>query len=196
MPFQNSEISAHSTHLAVPSNTALGDGHTVREAIPADVARISVIWLEGAALAFGEPADDAADIKEVEEQILKLILQQSDNFKFWICMDRDREIIGWCTVQPFHTTPYKKIRNSYGLISAYMGNEWRGKGVGQRFIQFVINYCRDCTSVSFIFGFQDRSNASSVTVFEKIGFQHFGELPLVAGFSPISMIICAMDHDS
>src|ERR1700733_4958611 len=88
MPSQNNEAPLGAAYLAIPSNTALGDSHTVREATPADVGSISVIWLEGAALAFGESVGEAANVEEVEAQILKLVLQQSDNFKFWICMDR------------------------------------------------------------------------------------------------------------
>jgi L-amino acid N-acyltransferase YncA len=173
-----------------------GNTHFVREASIADVPRLCAIWLEGAALAFGEAIGDSLSDEDVEKQIRTLVLRQTDNFKFWVCQTPSDEIIGWCTIQPFHTTPFARIRNAYGLISAYMSNSWRNKGVGQVFVQFAVDYCKLHTTVSFVFGFQDRSNASSVAVFEKIGFNVFGNLPRLPSFSPIAMIVCTTDSNT
>ncbi|HUP03811.1 MAG TPA: GNAT family N-acetyltransferase [Bryobacteraceae bacterium] len=171
----------------------IGDSFFAREATADDLDTITEIWLDGAALAFGEDGPDLSDLDGIRDQLLKLIRQQSADFKFWLCIDCNGTIAGWCTVQPFHTTPFQKIREAYGLISAYMGRAWRGRGLGVLFLEFVIGYCRARTNLTYIFGFQDRSNTASVRAFERVGFTEFGKLPNIAGFAPISMIICTAE---
>jgi L-amino acid N-acyltransferase YncA len=171
----------------------LTDTHNVRQAEIADVPRIAEIWLEGAKPTFGELVDKDLDVVSVQQQLLKLVEQQTENFKFWLCVDRASAIVGWSTVQPLHNSPLEKMRNAYGLVSTYMASSCQGQGVGGQLLSFVIDYCKKHTTISLVFGFQDRSNIGSVTIGDRVGFMDHGTLPQIDGLPPVSLIVCVTD---
>jgi L-amino acid N-acyltransferase YncA len=164
--------------------------YNVRQAEIADVPRIAEIWLEGAKPTFGALVDEDPDVLSVQAQLSKLVAQQTDNFKFWLCLDVSSTIVGWSTVQPIHNSPLEKMRNAYGLVSTYMASNSQGLGVGGHLLSFVIDYCKRHTTISLVFGFQDRSNIGSVTIGDRVGFIDHGKLPQVEGLPPVSLIVC------
>jgi L-amino acid N-acyltransferase YncA len=167
--------------------------YTLRTATADDVQRIAEIWIEGVASAFGESAPELPPLERIQQQLLKLVEQQTDDFKFWLCLDDSEQTVGWSTVQPFHTTPLEKARNSYGFISTYMSDSCRGKGTGSQLMQFTVDYCRANTSIIYILGIQDRSNAASVKMTDRAGFCELGQLPAVVGTPICSVIVCQTD---
>jgi L-amino acid N-acyltransferase YncA len=168
----------------------LNDEYHVRKATAEDVPRIADIWIEGVGAAFGDATPELPARSEIESQLLKLVGQQSSDFKFWLCVDAQGAIDGWSTVQPFHTTPLESARNSYGFLSTYMSSNCRGKGLGSELVQFVMTYCKEHTNICYVLGLQDRSNAASVKITDRAGFRDFGRLPRVQGLVPCSIIAC------
>lgn len=163
---------------------------SVRQAIPEDLKIISHIWKDGVNDGYnGKFLFDFDDI-DIENQLLKLINQQDENFKFWVCETLEKKVIGWSTVQPFHSSPDKKVRNGMGFILTYILKGDRAKGLGLEFLQFVIDYCRNHTDIRYILGTQVRENIPSVKISDKVGFINLGKLPVQEGFPEYSIIVC------
>jgi len=167
----------------------LNEDYRVRTANQTDVPRIAEIWLEGIAKAFANSDKEIPPIENIHMQLSKLVGQQTDDFKFWLCEDQSNSIIGWSTVQPFHTTPLESVRNAFGFISTYLTSSCQGRGVGTLLVRFVLDYCKDYTSVAYVIGVQDRANPASVKITDKFGFLDLGTLPKVEGIGACSIIV-------
>jgi len=170
-------------------NHQLNPQHTVREAVPADVPRITEVWLEGVVSAFGGNPAPLPPRDVIDAQMLKLVLQQTDNFKFWLCVNANGTIVGWTTIQPFHTTPWEEMRNLFGFMSTFFCNEGRGHGLGSLLTQFAIDYCREHTKIAWVIGMQDKANTPSVLMTRNAGFHDMGNLPHVDGLIDIGLVI-------
>jgi L-amino acid N-acyltransferase YncA len=178
----------------VPKNFPVGVGRCARQATIDDVPRITEIWLEGVNAAFGTVDAEVGDLSQIHARLSKLVQQQTENFKFWVCLEGST-IVGWSTVQPFHTTPMESMRNAYGFLSTYISKDCQGRGVGLDLVTFVIDYCRSHTQISFVLGLQDRSNVPSVAVTDRLGFTNFGSLPQVPDVPTLSIIACNTHSD-
>jgi L-amino acid N-acyltransferase YncA len=168
----------------------LTDDSFVREGIDSDIPAICQIWLQGVALAFGGSTPNLPTHEEMIDHFRSLLQRQDATFKFWVCVTTSDTLIGWSTVQPFHTTPLRAAREAYGFISTYMGDASRGRGVGSKLLEFVIAYCRNHTNLAYVLGIQDRSNIASVTISDRVGFVDYGVLPPSDRITPASIIVC------
>lgn len=165
-------------------------GNYARPAKCSDIPRATDIWIGGVAASFGPTQFAIPPANKIDDQLSKLIKEQTVNYRFWVLCDESDTALGWSTVQPFHTTPFEQIRLSYGFISTYMHSSCHGKGLGRALMQFTIDYCRNHTTIAYVIGIQDRNNLSSVRMTDRVGFVDFGCLPKVAGLTACSLIVC------
>lgn len=94
----------------------------------------------------------------------------------WVMEADDPTIAGWVSLQDFYG---RVAYNGTAEISIYVAAEMRGKGIGKKLMQHVINSCPTLhihTLLGFIFG----HNNESIQLFEKSGFNEWGHFPEVA----------------
>ena len=97
------------------------------------------------------------------------------------------EILAWCSLSDYHPREGYRIT---AKISVYAAPEARGKGLGGRLVNFMLERAPKFgvkNIVALIFS----SNAASLNLFEKFGFARWGELPEVCdmGGKPESLTI-------
>jgi L-amino acid N-acyltransferase YncA len=165
--------------------------YAVRQAISADIPRIGEIWMQGVAQAFGSSPKQVPSAEAVTRQFAKLLLQQDENFKFWLCVDPEGKIAGWCTVQPFDTTPLDSVRAGFGFISTYMDPLYQGRGLGRKLSTFVVEYCWRHTEIAHILGLQDRNNRPSVRIMDDLGFANLGNFAANKRLDAFAVIVAS-----
>jgi L-amino acid N-acyltransferase YncA len=86
------------------------------------------------------------------------------------------EISGWVSLQSFYGRP---AYHATAEISIYLHESFRGKGLGKKILNKVIEECPKFeinTILAFIFG----HNKSSLELFSSFGFEKWAHLPEVA----------------
>lgn len=93
----------------------------------------------------------------------------------WV-MEIDGHICGWISLQDF----YGRIAyNATAEVSIYLDETYRGRGLGKRAIEFVLQVCPALhieTLLGFIFG----HNIPSIQLFKHFGFEQWGFYPQIA----------------
>lgn len=93
----------------------------------------------------------------------------------WVAVENE-EIIGWLSFQSF----YGRIAYHNTVeISIYLAPEARGKGLGKSFIEFALDQAPKF-GIENIMGFIFSHNIPSLHIFEKLGFEKWGEFPEIA----------------
>ncbi len=90
--------------------------------------------------------------------------------------DNNNNVLGWVSFQSFHQRP---AYNATVEISIYLDPLFRGKGVGQRVLQYCIETSPNFgikTLLSFIFA----QNEPSLKLFRHFGFEEWATFPNVA----------------
>lgn len=98
-----------------------------------------------------------------------------DRRPLWVA-EQDGRIIGWLSYSSFYGRP---AYAGTAELSIYLHEEVRGKGLGRYFLTQAIAHAPKIgvhTLLGFIFG----HNEPSLTLFERFGFERWGELPRVA----------------
>lgn len=93
----------------------------------------------------------------------------------WV-VEYDGEICGWVSLQSFYGRP---AYNATAEISIYLHEDFRGKGLGKKILNKVIEECPRLgidTILGFIFG----HNEPSIKLFSSFGFEKWARLPEVA----------------
>lgn len=174
-------------HFEIRTN----DGNfVIRQAVMPDLDAIRNIWLEGMAVALSSDGTESISLSAVGGRLRSMINAQDDNFRFWVCVNADRQIAAWSCVQPIYNTPLESLRNSYALISTYVAASERGKGLGSILVSFVRDFCRDHTTIDYIMGFKLASNTVSTSVCDRTGFYTLAQLPNIPGRSPMDFVVC------
>ncbi|WP_034346329.1 GNAT family N-acetyltransferase [Deinococcus misasensis] len=98
-----------------------------------------------------------------------------DTHPLWVMQDGD-QIAGWLSYSAFYGRPaYRHTAE----VSIYLHPEYRGQGLGRRFLQEAIDRAPEFqfhTLLGFIFS----HNQPSLKLFQSFGFSTYGELPNVA----------------
>lgn len=93
----------------------------------------------------------------------------------WV-FEKEEEICGWLSFQPFHSRPaYAKTAE----VSFYVAEGFRGQGVGSFMLETALAASAELdilNLVCLIFG----HNASSLALAKKFGFTQWGLLPRIA----------------
>jgi L-amino acid N-acyltransferase YncA len=93
----------------------------------------------------------------------------------WV-VEVDGQVAGWLSYSSFYGRP---AYNATCEVSIYLAPEFRGRGLGMRLLLRCIEHAPRIgvtTLLGFIFG----HNEPSLRLFEKAGFERWGQLPRVA----------------
>ncbi len=86
------------------------------------------------------------------------------------------KIVAWVSIQPFY--PHAAYKNS-ARINIYIDTNFRGKKLGQMFLQEVIDMSKTYEIENFLaLIFAD--NLGSIKLFKKLGFKEWGRLLSIA----------------
>lgn len=93
----------------------------------------------------------------------------------WV-MEKDNKICGWLSFQSFYGRP---AYNATAELSIYISEGCRGKGLGHIFMERAIEIC-PILGINTLLGFIFSHNEPSLKLFQKYGFESWGQLPRVA----------------
>lgn len=94
----------------------------------------------------------------------------------WMVEDDEKNTIGWVSFQDFYGRPaYRKTAE----ISIYIDEKFRGKGFGQEVLKSVLEKCPHL-GIENLLAFIFAHNLPSLNLFEKFGFELWGNLKNIA----------------
>ncbi len=93
----------------------------------------------------------------------------------WL-VEEQNNILGWVSFQSFYGRP---AYDATVEISIYLDEQQRGRGLGKQILQYCI-YKAPSLGVHTLLGFIFAHNVPSITLFEKMGFQEWANLPNIA----------------
>lgn len=143
----------------------------IREATLADLPGIITVWRQGiydACSTAGELSDE-----EIEEIFRLNINSQNDFFKFWIATRYD-EVIGWCSILPFHPNPI--LRNSVAFCSIYIGKDHQNTIVAYKLLKHADDFVIK-TPIKYVLGTISSSNERIMRLAFKFGWKQLAKLP-------------------
>ncbi|HVB04587.1 MAG TPA: GNAT family N-acetyltransferase [Chitinophagaceae bacterium] len=85
-------------------------------------------------------------------------------------------MIGWISLQSFYGRP---AYDQTAEISIYIGEKYRGKGMGSKSLEYAISQ-GNTLGIRSLVGFIFAHNMASIRLFEKFGFDRWGFLPRIA----------------
>ncbi|PUV21535.1 GNAT family N-acetyltransferase [Sphingobacterium athyrii] len=94
----------------------------------------------------------------------------------WLVEDENNNILGWVSFQSFYGRP---AYDATVEISIYLDEQQRGRGLGKQILQYCIDKA-PALGVHTLLGFIFAHNVPSITLFEKMGFQEWANLPNIA----------------
>ncbi|MDM1294615.1 N-acetyltransferase family protein [Sphingobacterium sp. N143] len=94
----------------------------------------------------------------------------------WMVEDDNHTVLGWVSFQSFYGRP---AYDATVEISIYLDEQQRGKGLGRQILQHCIE-AAPSLGVHTLLGFIFAHNIPSITLFEKMGFQEWANLPNIA----------------
>jgi L-amino acid N-acyltransferase YncA len=106
----------------------------------------------------------------------KWFYEHNPHFRpLWVVEDKGK-ISGWLSFQSFYGRP---AYNGTVEVSIYVGEEYRGKGLGRILLQKAIDACEGL-NIKTILGFVFGHNDPSLRLFHSFGFQDWGSFPNIA----------------
>ncbi|WP_343564582.1 N-acetyltransferase family protein [Sphingobacterium sp.] len=93
----------------------------------------------------------------------------------WLVEDQDN-IVGWVSFQSFYGRP---AYDATVEISIYLDEQQRGRGLGKQILQYCIDKAPGL-GVHTLLGFIFAHNLPSISLFEKMGFREWANLPDIA----------------
>ncbi|MDR0264019.1 MAG: GNAT family N-acetyltransferase [Sphingobacterium sp.] len=94
----------------------------------------------------------------------------------WLVEDENNQVLGWVSFQSFYGRP---AYDATVEISIYLDEQQRGRGLGKQILQYCIDKAPSL-GVHTLLGFIFAHNLPSITLFEKMGFQEWANLPNIA----------------
>lgn len=173
----------------------LGEEHQVRQAMEADIPQLFNIWKEANSSFSNVKGFDSRppiDDEFAHKQLKDLVVNQDQNFRFWVALDSANKILGYSTTQPLWPTPDKYLREGVGFIMTYIDQKHKGEGIGQRLFEYNMDYCRNHTTLKYCFGFRLPANALSVKITDKSGYETIGHFPQREDFPLFDIIMLSL----
>ena len=118
-----------------------------------------------------------ADLEPVSVQSRRAWFHEHtpEHHPLWVA-ERSGRVLGWVSLQPFHA---RCAYRTTAEVSVYVQASEQRTGVGRALVRHAIEAAPGLglrTLVALVFG----HNAPSLTLFAKLGFAPWGELPAVA----------------
>ena len=88
----------------------------------------------------------------------------------------DGQDIGWVSYQWFYGRP---AYNGTAELSIYLDEKTRGKGYGEKILQYAIDSCSRL-KIKTLLGYIFAHNLPSLKLFRKLGFTDWGHFPRIA----------------
>ncbi|MCW3480807.1 GNAT family N-acetyltransferase [Neisseriaceae bacterium JH1-16] len=145
---------------------------TLRLASTADLPAIVAIY--NSTVASREVTADLEPVS-VESRQAWFDAHQPQRRPLWV-LEQDGEVLGWASLSDFYGRP---AYQGTAELSVYLREDCRGRGLARRLLDEAIARAPALgidTLLGFIFG----HNQPSLTLFERYGFQRWGDLPAVA----------------
>ena len=119
-----------------------------------------------------------ADLEQVsvESKLDWFSEHNSETRPLWMVQDSQENTIGWVSFQDFYGRPaYQKTAE----ISIYIDENFRDKGFGRQILELSIEKCPSL-GIENLLAFIFAHNLPSLTLFEKFGFELWGNLKNIA----------------
>ena len=115
-----------------------------------------------------------ADLEPVSiESRIEWFEQHKPDFRpLWVA-EQDGHIAGWLSFSTFYGRP---AYNKTSELSVYVGESFRYRGLGSYFLAQAIAHAPSI-GIDRLIGFVFGHNRPSLELFEKLGFERWGELP-------------------
>lgn len=146
---------------------------TFRDATLADLPKIVEIYNSTVASRLV-----TADLEPVSvESKRNWFHQHNPEFRpLWMVEDAQKDTIGWVSFQDFYGRPaYHKTAE----ISIYIDENFRGRGLGRQILGLSLEKCPSL-EIENLLAFIFAHNLPSLTLFEKFGFELWGNLKNIA----------------
>jgi L-amino acid N-acyltransferase YncA len=153
------------------------EGYFIRQAESKDADFIVDIWMDGNIEQYTFASLSSTTKQDLKRIINNHISIQDENFKFWVCVSNEGEIIGWQSILPFHASPNPLVRNSFAQSSTYVKKEFQHRGVGKGLLQHALKHCSENTEIVYVIGLLVTENIKSLKMCDNIGFLNYGTLP-------------------
>ena len=111
----------------------------------------------------------------VEQRMGWFYEHSNDKRPLWV-MEIDDKIAGWLSFQSFYGRP---AYDGTVEVSIYLDENYRGKGLGQKLLEFAIENCTKY-NIKVLLGFIFGHNIPSMKLFKKYGFVAWGNLERIA----------------
>jgi len=98
----------------------------------------------------------------------------------WI-VEYKSKTCGWVSLQSFYGRP---AFNATAEISIYLHENYRGKGIGKKILNKVIEECPKL-GIDTLLAFILAHNEPSIRLFSSFGFEKWGLLPQIANFDGV-----------
>ena len=149
----------------------------IRIATSTDLPRIVAIYnqaiLQGNCTADTEPLD----VQKRKEWFTE---HPPEQYPIYVATNEEEQLVtGWCSL-----TAHRKGRKalaSVAEISYYVDKNAQGKGIGTKLIRHAIEQA-PLLGLHNLFAILPDTNAISVTLLERFGFEQWGHLPEIAKF--------------
>lgn len=101
---------------------------------------------------------------------------QQSELPIYVVRDHQDTIQGWFSFSHFYGRPAYQATCE---LSLYLAESCRGQGLGSRLLPEIERYARH-HQLKVLLGFIFSHNIPSLKLFEKCGYEHWGELPAIA----------------
>ena len=161
----------------------------IRQAEPADVEAMVDIWVEARKTQYSQEVyDKGMALHEANNPFPQMVAGQDENYKCWVAVAEDGEVLGFSALQPMLPPPNQLLVGKFGYVSTYIKRSEKAKGLGTSLFNHNMDYCRQHTSVEYVIGLQYRGNPASVKITDNAGFEVMGVFDKLTDFPPMSLI--------
>lgn len=140
-----------------------------RRAASNDWHRIWPVFSE--VVASGDTYMFPPDISEADARAAWLLVDQQRAATF--CAEIDGQVVGTAIVKPNATGLGDHVANGAWMVSASA----RGRGVGRRFAEYVIDHARAAGYMGMQFNAVVSTNANAIALWKSLGFSIVGTVP-------------------
>ncbi|WP_106477172.1 GNAT family N-acetyltransferase [Phytohalomonas tamaricis] len=88
----------------------------------------------------------------------------------------EKSIAGWVSLEPFYGRP---AYHATAEVSIYVSPDFQGKGIGSLMLKECLAQC-PALGIRNVVGYVFSHNQPSLTLLQRHGFKHWGELPEIA----------------